>query len=186
MRVFSETNLLQLITARVTAQTSPCISSFGADNLITNLGNRGCSAEWNPLISKENLDYEADYNSCLKSDESLLEAHGHLFVLGLELELNSFVSRLLYVEGHLGFANEANLAGDDDETKYHLQNVRWYVGDSPNYWENDQCPDGPYMNRDGADTYYYDQRTEDRSNFNTFSKGIGYMHRGGLDVECNL
>ena len=78
------------------------------------------------------------------------------------------------------------MAGDDDATKYHLQNVRWYVGESPNYWENDQCPDGPYMNRDDADTYYYDELIVYRGNSNIFSKGIGYMHRGGLDVECNL
>ena len=88
MRFFSETNLLQLITARVTADTSPCISGFCADNLITNLGNRGCSADWNPLIANFQL---AEYNSCLKSDESLLEALDHLFVLSLELELSSFV-----------------------------------------------------------------------------------------------
>ena len=91
MRVFSETNLLQITTARVTADSSPCISGFCADNLITNLGNRGCSSEWNPLISKEDPKQEAYYNSCLKSDENLLEAHGHLFVLGFELELKSFV-----------------------------------------------------------------------------------------------
>ena len=41
------------------------------------------------------------------------------------------------------------------------------------------------MNKDDADTYYYNQQS-DWSNNNIFVPGRGYMHRHGNEIECNL
>ena len=157
MRVYTHPNLLQTVGASITSDTSYCTGEYQAVNLVRHLDNRGCSQYWNPLIGNANT--TPDYNSCLHSSESLLTANGHKFVLGFELNLTSFVHKILYVEGHKSWAVKRSLedgsSSNDDKTNLHLQNVIWYVGDSHNYEENPQCPGGPQMNKDEDDTYYY-------------------------------
>lgn len=41
------------------------------------------------------------------------------------------------------------------------------------------------MNRDDASTYHYEQQAFD-DGADVFSKGLGYVHKGGLEIECNL
>ena len=160
MRVYTHPNLIQTVGASITCDTSSCTEEYQAENLVRHLDNRGCNLNWNPLIATtiETL----DYNSCLHSEKSLLIADGHKFVLGFELNLTSFVHKILYVEGHKSWAASRSLVDDSDtydKTYLHLQNVIWYVGDSHNYVENPQCPGGPQMSKDDDDTYYHDQQT---------------------------
>ena len=115
MRVYTHPNLLQTVGASITSDTSTCTAGNQADNLVNNLGIRGCSYIWDPLIDE--LTPTTNFNSCLNSDESLLTADGgNNFVLGFELNSNSFVHKILYVEGHESWASEnwESLSGHDD------------------------------------------------------------------------
>ena len=74
------------------------------------------------------------------SNESLLSIRGDKFLLGFELEESSFVQRLLYVEGHRRSLTLYEHADEEvDGTRFHLQDVEWYVGDSPDYTKNTKC-----------------------------------------------
>ena len=41
------------------------------------------------------------------------------------------------------------------------------------------------MNKDDADTYYRDDFAF-HNGVNIFSKGIGQVHKAGLEIDCNL
>ena len=187
MRVFTHPNLLSTIGASITSDTSACSSGYTAENLIKHLDNRSCSHYFYPLTDV--MTPTAEYNSCLQTDESLLSAAGHQFVLGFELGLSSFVHKLLYVEGHKNWTKDKSFDDDGDskdKTKYHLQNVVWHVGDSPNYLENPQCPGGSQMNKDDATTYYFSQQVNEDVDNDIFDQGPGKVHKNGNEIECNL
>ena len=63
MRVYEDPNLLQTVGVKITTDTSNCYTGYAAENLITNLDNRSCSPNFNPLIGIQ--EPSTAYNSCL-------------------------------------------------------------------------------------------------------------------------
>ena len=99
LRVFQHSNLLQSPGAKImTDYVTPWDGTHSPENLIENLGNRSCSADFNPLIEPNTPTTE--YSSCLISDESLMAAHGHKYVIPLEFSLPIHNKGILIVEGH--------------------------------------------------------------------------------------
>ena len=62
------------VGATIREEATDWEGEYSPENLLTNLGNRGCSAQWDPLIAKNTATTE--YNSCLRSNESLMSAFG--------------------------------------------------------------------------------------------------------------
>ena len=42
------------------------------------------------------------------------------------------------------------------------------------------------MQKDDAETYYYDPIASLYEPDNLFGQGSGYVHKGGLEIDCNL
>ena len=86
----------------ITSQVTNWESDFSPENLITNLGIRGCSSEWNPVIGV--LTRTTDFNSCLRSNESLMTSNGDEYVIPIMLDERIYNRGVLIVEGHSGTA----------------------------------------------------------------------------------
>ena len=99
MRVFENYNLLQVVEASITPDTSPCTTDSKTTNLITNLDKKSCGPDFSPVTSLNTPD--TTIKSCLRSDESLLHANNDRFVLGIDLNQVVFLESLFFVEGHV-------------------------------------------------------------------------------------
>ena len=42
------------------------------------------------------------------------------------------------------------------------------------------------MQKDDAETYYYHELARWMGPDNMFGQGSGYVHKGGLEIDCNL
>ena len=104
------------VGATITDEATAWEGDYSPENLVTNLGNRGCSAQWNPLIAFDTA--TTDYNSCLRSNESLMSAFGHKYHLPFKLNKRVHNRGILIVEGHSDWS-ENKADGIADSTRFH-------------------------------------------------------------------
>ena len=104
------------IGATIRDEVTPWEGNYSPENLVTNLGNRGCSSLWNPLIGPETETTE--YNSCLKSRKSLMSAFDHKYHIPFEFNEIIHNRGIFIVEGHSD-QPWMKVDGTGDKTWYH-------------------------------------------------------------------
>ena len=89
------------VGATISDEATPWEGNYSPENLVQNLGNRGCSSLWNPLIAP--ITPTNAYNSCLKSSKSLKSSFGHKYRIPFEFNAVIHNRGILIVEGHSDF-----------------------------------------------------------------------------------
>lgn len=109
-----------------------------------------------------------------------MTTYGDKYILTIELDEEAIISGFLIVEGHSRKSNNLK-PNTDDETQFHVQDILSYVGNDPDYHNNQLCNCSPALDRDSPDTYYYDEEAKDKD---IFGLGNGIVHKNGVEIEC--
>ena len=192
IRVYEVPNLFEEYAGQVTvsADTSPSVSGFEAQNLLDNLQNRSCGNDL-PAIK-----VEASYGSygspsvnpvyltqesCYEVTEAQLAASGYLFVLGFQFEEPVFMHAITHVANQY---NGSFVTNHTNKSEY-FQNYEIYIGNSSNYNQNPKCPGGPFLRTDDDDSYVEDDFAVSNS-WNGLGQGVGMVWPYGAENWCNM
>lgn len=85
---------------------------------------------------------KGDYYSCYQTDAAKVAENGNVFVLTQRLSSPAEVFAVLVA---------LDQSFDAPESDKLLWGFRVYIGSSPNYWENQECAGGPYLNKPSDD-----------------------------------
>ena len=166
LRVYQTPNILQKLeaTSQVTISApAPTESKYAADNLIKNLASREQTRYAQPAIDFD-LN-KGNYYSCFITSNSQLAAEGNILRITIDLGQSYFQHAILAVQG---VANSANTELPQEEL---LQNLRFHVGDDPDYTQNVECEGGPFLVWDDSKSYVN-------------AKGVDQW-KYGIEVWCN-
>ena len=144
--IFGTPNLVG--SATVLTNYSPIVDTtygktYGANNLITNLGNRSKYWDVSPFIDATGTG--ASYNSCFRVDTSYLTGP---YVFGLDHGFEKIQNAVMLVQDVLNNICDNNTAFLE---KYYAAGWDVHIGNNPDYSLNPKCPGSPFLRRDYLD-----------------------------------
>lgn len=103
-----------------------------------------------------------------KVTEAEISSEGHLLKFGTDLGDIYFQHAILVISNNfVGWPNSPN-------EKHKFQNFEIYIGNNEDYSKNNKCAGGPFM------------RTDDSSNYQTWSYNGNTVWKFGEELWCNL
>ena len=161
-------NLLQTFPGLVTINAPvPKDSKWAAENLIENLSFRTSGDGYKPLID---IDNRASFESCYKTTQDELSAHGNMMIITLDLQNPMFVHAVLIIQDLFSHHRPE----DHKNSNQYLQNLQLYIGNDVDYKKNALCPGGPFMIVGDSNWYTYLPNYDDST------------WKYGVEAWCNL
>ena len=96
MRLYEIPNILQIVEATITGDTSQSIATYEAVNLIKNLDSRSSGNYLHPIINS--IGTQGTNEPCFKTSEVQLDSLDTILVLGIDLGESFFQHSILVIE----------------------------------------------------------------------------------------